>query len=92
MRQDTFDLRIRYFQTTTRMFNAHVESHNTYGGTSDEEHPSEDDSDAEDRDVDYMDEDDDGSSRFPYPTNPSISILSTHYIVSLPPSRPGQCR
>lgn len=82
-RQDTFDLREQI----------HADDHsgnNQYGGTSDEEHSVlEDDSDGEDRDVDYMDEDDDGSSSLSIP-NESIDFDLVYSLHSFAATVEGQ--
>ena len=82
-RQDTFDLREQI----------HADDHsgnNQYGGTSDEEHSVlEDDSDGEDRDVDYMDEEDDGSSSLSIP-NESIDFDLVYSLHSFAATVEGQ--
>lgn len=79
-RQDTFDLRDQIIanDTTTPNMHAHADAahSNAYiaGGASDEEHSVlEDDSDGEEREMDYMDEEDDASSSLSIP-NESIDF------------------
>ncbi|KAI6099133.1 hypothetical protein F5141DRAFT_1144912 [Pisolithus sp. B1] len=79
-RQDTFDLRDQIIanETTTPNMHAHADAahSNAYiaGGASDEEHSVlEDDSDGEERELDYMDEEDDASSSLSIP-NESIDF------------------
>jgi hypothetical protein len=89
-RQDTFDLRDQILSDDNSHVHAHVEGHNTYGGTSDEEHSVlEDDSDAEEREVDYMDEDDDGSSSLSIP-NESIDFDLVYSLHSFAATVEGQ--
>src|SRR5882762_8920048 len=89
-RQDTFDLRDQMHSDDNSHIQAHVDGHNTYGGTSDEEHSVlEDDSDAEDRDAEYMDEDDDGSSSLSIP-NESIDFVLVYSLHSFAATVEGQ--
>ena len=82
-RQDTFDLRQ----------DNHLSSHSDIGhyvSTDDEEHSVlEDDSDGEERDVDYMDEDDDGSSSLSIP-NESIDFDLVYSLHSFAATVEGQ--
>jgi hypothetical protein len=90
VRQETFDLRDQIHADDNSHAHAHADGHNTYGGTSDEEHSVlEDDSDAEDRDVDYMDEDDDGSSSLSIP-NESIDFDLVYSLHSFAATVEGQ--
>lgn len=78
-RQDTFDLRDQIMANDHTSSNMHAHADATHGiayagGASDEEHSVlEDDSDGEDREMDYMDEEDDASSSLSIP-NESIDF------------------
>lgn len=88
-RQDTFDLR-EQIHSDDHNAQSHVDGNNNYGSTSDEEHSVlEDDSDNEDRDVDYMDEDDDGSSSLSIP-NESIDFDLVYSLHSFAATVEGQ--
>lgn len=90
IRQDTFDLRDQIQSDDNSHIHSHVDNNITYGGTSDEEHSVlEDDSDAEDREVDYMDEDDDGSSILSIP-NESIDFDLVYSLHSFAATVEGQ--
>lgn len=89
-RQDTFDLRDQIHSDDQSHIQSHVDNNISYGGTSDEEHSVlEDDSDAEDREVDYMDEDDDGSSSLSIP-NESIDFDLVYSLHSFAATVEGQ--
>lgn len=89
-RQDTFDLSDHILADDQSMPSSHMQAHadatNHYasgGGASDEEHSVlEDDSDGEDRDMDYMDDDDDRSSSLSIP-NESIDFDLVYSLHSL---------
>src|ERR1700736_3203506 len=90
VRQDTFDLRDQIHSDDSQHAHPHADGHNIYGGTSDEElSVLEDDSDAEERDVDYMDEDDDGSSSLSIP-NESIDFGLVYSLHSFAATVEGQ--
>ncbi|KAH7888215.1 hypothetical protein F5I97DRAFT_2058462 [Phlebopus sp. FC_14] len=96
-RQDTFDLRDRIMADDISMASSHMQAHadatNTYGsggGASDEEHSVlEDDSDGEDREMEYMDEDDDRSSSLSIP-NESIDFDLVYSLHSFAATVEGQ--
>lgn len=69
---------------------AHADATNTYAGASDEEHSVlEDDSDGEERDVEYMDEEDDRSSSLSIP-NESIDFDLVYSLHSFAATVEGQ--
>lgn len=75
---------------TSSHMHAHADATNTYTGASDEEHSVlEDDSDAEDRDIEYMDEDDDRSSSLSIP-NESIDFDLVYSLHSFAATVEGQ--
>ncbi|KAF9224512.1 hypothetical protein BS17DRAFT_779958 [Gyrodon lividus] len=95
-RQDTFDLRDQIMGDDRSMASSHMHAHadatNIYGagggGTSDEEHSVlEDDSD--DREMDYMDDEDDGSSSLSVP-NESIDFDLVYSLHSFAATVEGQ--
>ncbi|KAF7967452.1 hypothetical protein HWV62_34333 [Athelia sp. TMB] len=87
-RQDTYDLRGELLADDNANVHAHVEATHTY--PSDEEHSVlEDDSDGEDREVDYMDDDDDGSSSLSIP-NESIDFDLVYSLHSFAATVEGQ--
>lgn len=94
-RQDTFDLRDQILAddcTTTNML-AHADAAHSIpytGGASDEEHSVlEDDSDGEERELDYMDDDEDGSSSLSIP-NESIDFDLVYSLHSFAATVEGQ--
>ncbi|KAG1731996.1 uncharacterized protein EDB91DRAFT_1206247 [Suillus paluster] len=92
-RQDTFDLRDQIMaddHTASSHMHAHADATNTYAGASDEEHSVlEDDSDGEDREIEYMDEDDDRSSSLSIP-NESIDFDLVYSLHSFAATVEGQ--
>ena len=95
-RQDTFDLRDQLLADDQSMASSHMHAHadatNQYGsgGTSDEEHSVlEDDSDADDREMDYLDDDDDRSSSLSIP-NESIDFDLVYSLHSFAATVEGQ--
>ncbi|OAX41105.1 hypothetical protein K503DRAFT_538833 [Rhizopogon vinicolor AM-OR11-026] len=92
-RQDTFDLRDQIMTDdhhTSSHMHAHADATNTYAGASDEEHSVlEDDSDGEEREVDYMDEEDDRSSSLSIP-NESIDFDLVYSLHSFAATVEGQ--
>lgn len=93
-RQDTFDLRdqIMADDNTSSNMHAHADATtNVYaGGASDEEHSVlEDDSDGEEREMDYMDDEDDGSSSLSIP-NESIDFDLVYSLHSFAATVEGQ--
>ncbi|EIW81859.1 hypothetical protein CONPUDRAFT_164601 [Coniophora puteana RWD-64-598 SS2] len=87
-RQDTFDLRGEIQTDDAVQMHAHADAAH-YGGTSDEEHSvMEDDSDGDERDVDYID-DDDGSSSLSIP-NESIDFDLVYSLHSFAATVEGQ--
>lgn len=91
-RQDTFDLRDQILTDdhTSSHMHAHADATNTYTGASDEEHSVlEDDSDGEEREVEYMDEDDDRSSSLSIP-NESIDFDLVYSLHSFAATVEGQ--
>jgi SH3 domain len=89
-RQDTFDLRDQVVSDDHVMVQNHADATLHYNSTDDEEHSVlEDDSDGEDRDVDYMDEDDDGSSSLSIP-NESIDFDLVYSLHSFAATVEGQ--
>ncbi|KAL0948907.1 hypothetical protein HGRIS_009016 [Hohenbuehelia grisea] len=90
-RQDTFDLRDQIVADHHNM-QAHADStmNPAYASTSDEEHSVlEDDSDGEEREMDYMDEDDDVSSDLSIP-NESIDFDLVYSLHSFAATVEGQ--
>lgn len=88
-RQDTFDLRDQ-IMTDDHHMHAHADATNIYAGASDEEHSVlEDDSDGEERDVEYMDEEDDRSSSLSIP-NESIDFDLVYSLHSFAATVEGQ--
>ncbi|KAF8127243.1 hypothetical protein EV363DRAFT_1223488 [Boletus edulis] len=95
-RQDTFDLRDHLLADDQSMASSHMHAHadatNQYGsgGASDEEHSVlEDDSDADDREMDYMDDEDDRSSSLSIP-NESIDFDLVYSLHSFAATVEGQ--
>jgi hypothetical protein len=92
-RQDTFDLRDQIMaddHTATAHMHAHADATNAYAGASDEEHSVlEDDSDGEEREIEYMDEDDDRSSSLSIP-NESIDFDLVYSLHSFAATVEGQ--
>jgi hypothetical protein len=89
-RQDTFDLRDQIVSDDHVMVLNHADAAMHYHSPDDEEHSVlEDDSDGEDRDVDYMDEDDDGSSSLSIP-NESIDFDLVYSLHSFAATVEGQ--
>src|SRR5258708_4057901 len=92
-RQDTFDLRDQIMaddHTASSHMHAHADATNTYAGASDEEHSVlEDDSDGEEREIEYMDEDDDRSSSLSIP-NESIDFDLVYSLHSFAATVEGQ--
>ncbi|KAH0839483.1 hypothetical protein J3R83DRAFT_295 [Lanmaoa asiatica] len=96
-RQDTFDLRDHLLADEQSMASSHMHAHadatNQYGvggGASDEEHSVlEDDSDADDREMDYMDDEDDRSSSLSIP-NESIDFDLVYSLHSFAATVEGQ--
>ena len=96
-RQDTFDLRDHLIADGQSMASSHMHAHadatNQYGsggGTSDEEHSVlEDDSDPDDREMDYMDDEDDRSSSLSIP-NESIDFDLVYSLHSFAATVEGQ--
>lgn len=92
-RQDTFDLRDQIMaddHTASAHMHAHADATNTYAGASDEEHSVlEDDSDGEEREIEYMDEDDDRSSSLSIP-NESIDFDLVYSLHSFAATVEGQ--
>jgi hypothetical protein len=89
LRKDTFDLRDQIYTDDHTNMQSHAEVAN-YNSTDDEEHSVlEDDSDGEDRDVDYMDEDDDASSSLSIP-NESIDFDLVYSLHSFAATVEGQ--
>lgn len=92
-RQDTFDLRDQIMaddHTASAHMHAHADATNAYAGASDEEHSVlEDDSDGEEREIDYMDEDDDRSSSLSIP-NESIDFDLVYSLHSFAATVEGQ--
>jgi len=94
LRQDAFDLRDQIM--TDDHASSHMHAHadataNAYaGGASDEEHSVlEDDSDGEEREMDYMDDEDDGSSSLSIP-NESIDFDLVYSLHSFAATVEGQ--
>jgi len=76
--------------TDDHHMHAHADATNTYAGASDEEHSVlEDDSDGEERDVEYMDEEDDRSSSLSIP-NESIDFDLVYSLHSFAATVEGQ--
>lgn len=96
-RQDTFDLRDQLIADEPSMASSHMHAHadatNQYasgGGASDEEHSVlEDDSDPDDREMDYMDDEDDRSSSLSIP-NESIDFDLVYSLHSFAATVEGQ--
>ncbi|KIJ59439.1 hypothetical protein HYDPIDRAFT_100725 [Hydnomerulius pinastri MD-312] len=96
-RQDTFDLRDQIMADDHSMASSHMHAHadatNVYGssgGASDEEHSVlEDDSDGEDREMDYIDDEDDRSSSLSIP-NESIDFDLVYSLHSFAATVEGQ--
>ncbi|KAG1822274.1 hypothetical protein EV424DRAFT_1644125 [Suillus variegatus] len=92
-RQDTFDLRDQIMAddpTASAHMHAHADATNIYAGASDEEHSVlEDDSDGEEREIEYMDEDDDRSSSLSIP-NESIDFDLVYSLHSFAATVEGQ--
>jgi hypothetical protein len=89
-RQDTCDLRDQIVSDDHVMVQNHADAALHYHSPDDEEHSVlEDDSDGEDRDVDYMDEDDDGSSSLSIP-NESIDFDLVYSLHSFAATVEGQ--
>ncbi|KAL4067101.1 hypothetical protein V8B97DRAFT_1874128 [Scleroderma yunnanense] len=94
-RQDTFDLRdqIMADDHASPNMQAHADATNSIayaGGASDEEHSVlEDDSDGEEREIDYMDDEDDGSSSLSIP-NESIDFDLVYSLHSFAATVEGQ--
>ncbi|KAG2066785.1 hypothetical protein BDR04DRAFT_1233765 [Suillus decipiens] len=92
-RQDTFDLRDQIMaddHTASSHMHAHADATNAYAGASDEEHSVlEDDSDGEEREIEYMDEDDDRSSSLSIP-NESIDFDLVYSLHSFAATVEGQ--
>jgi hypothetical protein len=95
-RQDTFDLSDHLLADEPSMASSHMHAHadatNQYGsgGASDEEHSVlEDDSDADDREMDYMDDEDDRSSSLSIP-NESIDFDLVYSLHSFAATVEGQ--
>ncbi|KAG2103010.1 hypothetical protein BD769DRAFT_1696205 [Suillus cothurnatus] len=76
--------------TATAHMHAHADATNAYAGASDEEHSVlEDDSDGEEREIEYMDEDDDRSSSLSIP-NESIDFDLVYSLHSFAATVEGQ--
>ncbi|KAG1740329.1 hypothetical protein EDB19DRAFT_1828538 [Suillus lakei] len=76
--------------TASSHMHAHADATNTYAGASDEEHSVlEDDSDGEEREIEYMDEDDDRSSSLSIP-NESIDFDLVYSLHSFAATVEGQ--
>lgn len=94
-RQDPFDLGDHFLADEQSMASSHMHAHadatNQYGsGASDEEHSVlEDDSDADDREMDYMDDEDDRSSSLSIP-NESIDFDLVYSLHSFAATVEGQ--
>ncbi|KAG8218184.1 hypothetical protein J3R82DRAFT_3740 [Butyriboletus roseoflavus] len=97
-RQDPFDLRDHLLADEQSMASSHMHAHadatNQYGsggGASDEEHSVlEDDSDADDREMDYMDDEDDRSSSSLSIPNESIDFDLVYSLHSFAATVEGQ--